>query len=247
MKRYVLLAALCFAALRGVSETPAHVLVFTKTTGFHHESISSGMKMIHELAQVHHWVVTCTDDASLFEPGFLAGTDVVVFLNPSGNILNDKEREAFLKFIESGKGFVGIHAASDSERDSPWFVNLIGAHFKTHPASQKGTIVIEDTNHPAMKPFAGMKTYEVFDEWYSFTKNPRQQVRVLASLDERSLKESQHEEHWKMGDHPLVWCLEYKGSRSFYSGFGHTPEAFENPLLREHFAQAINWAARRTD
>jgi type 1 glutamine amidotransferase len=247
MKRYLLLAVFIFAAFRGFSETPVHVLVLTKTQGFHHESISSGMKMMHELAQSNRWLVTCSDESTLFKSDYLSGIDVIVFLNSSGNALNEAEREAFLKFIESGKGFVGIHAASDCEQSCPWFVDLIGAHFRTHPDSQTATVVIEDHDHPAMKPFSGMKTYETFDEWYTFSRNPRGKVRVLASLDESSLKKSQHTDDWKMGDHPFIWCLEYRGSRSFYSGFGHTPESFENPVLREHFAQAINWASRRTE
>jgi len=223
-----------------------NVLVFTKTAGFRHKSISNGIKMISELGQKENWTVTSTEDASLFTSDFLNNTDVVVFLNTTGDILNDKQQKAFEKFMKSGKGFVGIHAATDCEYDWPWYGNLTGAYFRTHPPAQEGTVVIEDTNHPAMKPFEGMSTYTTVDEWYSFKENPREKVHVLASLDENSIKKSK-DDQWKMGDHPLIWYHEYEGCRAFYTVFGHTAEAFDDENVREHIAGAINWAGKRTE
>lgn len=224
------------------------ILVFSKTEGYHHASISNGIKMINELAQDNNWKVTCTDDESLFNPSILSKTDVVIFLNPTKEVLNEKERKAFRKFIESGRGFVGIHAATDCEYNCPWYDAMIGTHFRTHPPTQKGTVIIEDTNHPSMKPFIGKDTISFVDEWYSFVESPRAKVHVLASLNENSLRKSQTgDQAWRMGDHPIIWYQEYKGARSFYSVFGHTAEAFDNPLIREHFANAINWAAKRID
>ncbi len=239
-----LVALACSAQEKEPEKEPVNILVFTKTMGFRHESLSSGIKMLYNQSRKQAWVITATEDASLFNDEFLQGIDVAVFLNPSGDALNDQQQAAFEKFIRSRKGFVGIHSSADFEYEWPWYGQLNGALFKMHPPAQEGTIIIEDTSHPAMKPFQGMKTYATFDEWYTFRTNPRENVHVLASLDESSIKKYKDKE-WIMGDHPIIWWHEFEGSRSFYTGFGHTHAAFENPLIIEHITEAINWAARR--
>jgi uncharacterized protein len=223
-----------------------NVLVFSKTNGFRHNSISSGLKMMSDLAQERNWILTATENADLFTAEFLKNFDVAVFLNPTQDVLNEIQQKNFEAFISSGKGFVGIHAAADCEYDWPWYGQLNGAFFKIHPAAQLATVIFEDTDHPAMTPFKGMKTFRTFDEWYSFKENPRAKVHVLARLDETSLDEAtQKDDKWKMGDHPLIWCQEKGNSRSFYTGFGHTPEAFQDPKIKEHIGCAVDWAAKR--
>lgn len=223
-----------------------NVLVFTKTVGFHHNSISEGVKMLNDQALKRKWDLTTTENAELFTPAFLKNFDVVVFLSPTGDVLNDQEQKAFEDFMNTGKGFVGIHAASDCEYDWPWYGKLVGAYFKTHPPCQEGTVIFENTDHPAMKAFKGMKTYRTTDEWYAYRANPRAQVHVLARLDESSLNaDAEKNDKWKMGDHPLIWYQELGNIRSFYTVFGHTPEAFQDPKVEEHIADAIDWAAKR--
>ena len=145
-----------------------NVLVFSKTVGFRHTSIPAGIKAITTLAQQKGWVVTATEDPTLFTDDFLARFDVCVFLNPTMNILDEAQEKAFTTFIKSGKGFVGIHASADCEYDWKWYGELNGAFFKTHPPYQLATVNIENTNHPAMKPFIGMTAFIIEDEWYTF-------------------------------------------------------------------------------
>lgn len=190
--------------------------------------------------------MTATENAGLLTDGFLSNFDVVVFLNPTGDAIDADGQAAFEKFMKSGKGFVGIHAAADCEYDWGFYAKLNGAHFKTHPASQKATVLFENYDHPAMKPFKGMKSYTTFDEWYTFKENPRPNVHVLATLDETSIKKFDND-NFRMGDHPLIWWQEKDGIRSFYTGFGHTDEAFQDKLIIEHITNAINWAAKRID
>jgi type 1 glutamine amidotransferase len=160
--------------------------------------------------------------------------------------LNEKQQKAFEDFMNSGKGFVGIHASADCEFDWVWYGQLNGAYFKNHPACQAGTVIFEDTNHPTMLPFKGMKTYRTIDEWYTFKENPRSKVHVLARLDETSLDEKTlKDDSWKMGDHPLIWSQEIGKSRSFYTVFGHTPEAFQDTKVKEHIGAAVDWVAKR--
>jgi len=223
---------------------PLRLLVFSKTVGFRHESISSGIKMIYDQSQKQRWIVTATEDAGMINDSVLKNIDVAVFLNPSGDALNEEQQAAFERFIRSGKGFVGIHSSADFEYEWPWYGRLNGAHFKMHPPSQEGTIIIENHDHPAMKPFKGMKTFTVYDEWYTFRENPRPNVNVLAILDESSIKKTENDD-WIMGDHPIIWWHEFEGSRAFYTGFGHPHEAFSNVTIVEHITEAINWAGRR--
>ncbi len=225
-------------------KNPLNIVVFTKTVGYRHESISAGLKMLYDQSKNQNWVITATENSEMFNDNFLSAFDVAVFLNPTGDVLNDEQQKAFETWMNSGKGFVGIHAAADCEYDWDYYDKLLGAHFKTHPAQQDATLNIENTDHPAMKPFKGMKTYSTYDEWYTFKENPRANVHVLASIDESSIKKFDND-NFRMGDHPLIWWQEKNGIRSFYSGFGHTNEAYQNKLIIEHFVNAINWAGKR--
>jgi type 1 glutamine amidotransferase len=237
----LMIAVSCFA-----QDKKINVLVFSKTMGYRHNSISSGLKMMSELAQERNWILTATENADLFTPEFLKTFDVVVFLNPTQDVLNEQQQQNFEAFMSAGKGFVGIHAAADCEYDWPWYGQLNGAFFKTHPAAQTATVIFENTDHPSMAPFKGMTTYRTFDEWYSFKENPRAKVHVLARLDETSLDEkTMKDDKWKMGDHPLIWYQEMGNTRSFYTVFGHTPEAFQDPKIIEHIGCAVDWVAKR--
>jgi type 1 glutamine amidotransferase len=102
------------------------VLVFTKTEGFRHKSISNGVKCMWELGLKHGWNVTATEDATLFNEEFLEKFEVVVWLNTTQDVLNEEQQEAFVNFYRKGKGYVGIHAAADTEYDWEWYGKMMG-------------------------------------------------------------------------------------------------------------------------
>ena len=241
----VILCSIISFGTMAQQEKKLKVFVFSKTKGFRHKSIPEGLKAITTLAQNRGWIVTATEDESFFTDENLAKFDVCVFLSPTGDILNEAQQKAFEGFIAKGKGFVGIHASADCEYDWKWYGELNGAFFKTHPPYQMATINIENTDHPAMKPFQGLKNYTVEDEWYSFKENPRGKVTVLATLDESSIKILPKDDSWKMGDHPVIWYHEFNGSRAFYTVFGHADNAFENEKIQQHLGAAIEWAGRK--
>jgi len=246
-KLFSVLCLLLILVFSGIAQDKKiNVLVFSKTSGYRHNSIPSGLKMLSDLALERKWLLTATENADLFTPDFLKNFDVVVFLNPTQEVLNDQQQKDFEAFMNTGKGFVGIHAAADCEYEWPWYGQLNGAFFKTHPKCQAGTVIFENTDHPSMAPFKGMTTYRTVDEWYTFKENPRSKVHVLARLDETSLDaETLKDDKWKMGDHPLIWYQEMGQTRSYYTVFGHTPEAFQDPKVKEHIGCAIDWVAKR--
>jgi len=225
------------------AELTLAVLVFSKTAAYRHEAIPDGIRAIEELGKEQGWTVSTTEDAGIFSDESLARFDAVVFLLTTGDVLDSDQQAAFERFMKKGKGYVGIHSASDTEYDWPFYGSLVGAYFRSHPQIpqfQQATYRIEDREHPATRhlPPSWVRT----DEHYSFRENPRGKVQVLVSLDEKSFEPGDG----AMGDHPIVWCRELEGGgRSFYTALGHTKESYSDPLFRKHLASAIAWAARR--
>jgi cytochrome c len=214
------------------------LLVFAHTVEFRHESIAAGVGALQGLADQRGWSLLASEDPTLFAEESLAGFDVVVFLSTTGDVLDGEQQTAFEQFIRSGKGFVGVHAASDTEYDWPWYGELVGAYFLAHPPVQVASVSVEEALHPATVglPSPWVRT----DEWYGFQTNPRAEVQVLLSLDEASFDPG---EGSMGGDHPIAWCHEYDGGRSFYTALGHTIESYSEPEFLQHLAGGIEWAA----
>ena len=229
-------ASLAASALAQTTKPSFSVLVFSKTTGFRHDSIPDGIAAIRALAAEHGFAVAETEDAGWFTDAILPQYKVVVFLSTTGDILDAAQKAAFERYIRSGGGFVGIHSASDTEYHWPWYGRLIGAWFASHPQIQHATIRIEDADHPATKGLPA--SWQRTDEWYNFRTNPRSAVHVLASLDESSYSGG------AMGtDHPIAWCQNIDGGRSWYTAMGHTKESYAEPLFRVHLLGGIESAA----
>ena len=229
---------------------PTNVLVFSGTTGFRHDSIPAGIACLKTMAEKNGWRITSTENPAVFSDGELAKYDVSVWLMTTGDVLDADEQDAFTRFIRSGKGFVGIHSATITENDWPWFVGLAGAKFIGHPPGQKGRLIVEDRDHPSI-PATMPKEWTREDEWYSFDRNPREKARVLISIDESSYNVDDNQ--WfpgikqRMGDHPLVWCHEYDGGRAFQTALGHTEESYADPIFVAHLEGAIRWAAAKAN
>ncbi len=213
-----------------------HVLVFSKTAGFRHGSIEAAVKAIQSAAADNNMVIVATEDAKVFDDDHLAAIDVIVFLNTTGDILNDSQQAAMERFIQSGGGWVGIHGAADTEYEWPWYGKMMGAYFAGHPAVQSGRIVVKDKSHPAMKHLP--EHWERVDEWYDYRGVPDETVQILATLDE-----STYEGGGMGASHPIAWCHEYDGGRAMYTGGGHTDESFSEPLFMQHVIAGIQWAA----
>ncbi|MDG2201702.1 MAG: ThuA domain-containing protein [Phycisphaerales bacterium] len=234
MMMLILVAAGLLQAETHVAVTSEpQVLVFSRTAGFRHGSIEPGVKAMQSLGG-DAFTVVHTEDPGRFTHDGLASFDAVVFLNTTMDVLDDAQQQAFAGWYRDGGGYVGIHAAADTEYDWPWYGQLMGAWFMSHPSVQEADIVVEDRTHPAMSHLPA--TWTCTDEWYDYRASPRGSVHVLARMDHDSYEGEQME-----GDHPVIWCQVFDGGTAFYTGRGHTDESFAEPAFREHLRQAILW------
>jgi type 1 glutamine amidotransferase len=216
---------------------PAYAaLVFTKTAGYRHASIPAGIAAVEALGREYGFKVDASESASLFTDESLSRYRVVIFLNTTGDILDAGAQAAFERFIRRGGGFVGIHSASDTEYDWPWYGQLVGAYFRSHPAVQRATLLV-DRSDPSTShlPVQWLRK----DEWYDFREDPGEGVNVLVRIDERTYSGG------KMGArHPITWYHEFDGGRAWYTALGHTVESYAEPDLLQHLLGGIQWAAK---
>ncbi|MEY9485363.1 type 1 glutamine amidotransferase [Streptomyces calvus] len=219
-----------------MAATPA-LLVYTRTADYRHDSIPAGIAALRGLGGSRALRVDATEDPAVFEAP-LDRYAAVVFLSTSGEVLTPAGRRRLGAYVETGGGFVGVHAAACTEYDWPYYGDLLGARFDRHPALQPGRAVVEDHDHPATRHLPAV--WHVTDEWYDFRTNPRGRVRVLVRADESSY------DGGGMGDdHPLVWCRDQGEGRVFYTALGHTAEIYDDPDFRAHLLGGITWAAAR--
>ncbi len=236
-----ILLALCCAATMfsaGLS-TPAQerVLAFSKTEGFRHASIETSVEAIRQLGQEHGFAVDATEDAAVFTENNLKNYRAVIFLNTTGDVLDPGQQDEFERFIQAGGGYVGIHAATDTEYDWPWYGKLAGAWFESHPNDpnvRSGVFRVLRKGHPSTEGLPDR--WERMDEFYNFHSiNP--DINVLIDIDETTYEGGTNGEN-----HPMSWYHEYDGGRAWYTAMGHTDETFSEPLFLQHLLGGIRYA-----
>ncbi|HEX9958449.1 MAG TPA: ThuA domain-containing protein, partial [Fibrella sp.] len=217
------------SAVQAQAPAAKRVLVFSRTKGFRHQSIPTGQRTLIELGKQNGFTVDTTEDAGKFTEANLKKYNAVVFLSTTGDVLNDAQQVDFERYIQAGGGYVGIHAATDTEYDWPWYAKLAGGQFASHPGNpnvQEGEAYVVNKNHASM--FGFPDRWKIKDEFYDF-KNFNKAVNVLVKIDEKTYKDG------KMGDdHPMAWFHDYDGGKAFYTNFGHTNETFANPVFLKH-------------
>lgn len=213
------------------------ILVFTKTEGFRHNSIDEGLELLAALGAENNFRVDQTEDALNFDDVTLKQYQVIVFLNTTGDILDATQQIAFESYIRAGGSYMGIHAATDTEYDWPWYGQLVGAYFDSHPDIQNATIHLIESNHQATAHLDAdwIRT----DEWYNF-KDVNSTINVLLSLDESTYQGGTNGEN-----HPIAWYHEFDGGRSFYTGGGHTEASYGEPDFQKHVLGGILYCLER--
>lgn len=233
-----------------------HILVIGMTRGFHHGSTTEGLAAFWKLGKESNvwdteirtdmeWV---TKKAPGSEAHSLDFFDAVVFVNTTGSWgLNDEQKQALLAYVhDDGKGFIGAHAALDANYDWPEYNEMIGGWFEAHPWNTfDAPVIIEDPGFPAMKHFP--LRFQMTDEMYSPKNWSRDKVNVLARLDESKLDYSKNPRSRADKDQAVAWSKMYGKGRVFYSTFGHTKDAWENPDVLKMYSEAVKWAIKRTE
>lgn len=217
-----------------VAAKKKRILVFSKTAGFHHSSIKAGVVAIQKLGLENKFEVDTTIDAKKFTSKNLKQYAAVVFLNTTGDVLNDEQQTAFEKYIQSGGGYVGVHAATDTEYQWPWYGKLAGAWFINHPHQQVATLNVVNRNTIATKHLP--EIWKRKDEWYNF-KDISKDIKVLITIDESSYEGGKN-----APVHPMAWYHDFDGGRSFYTELGHVEESYTDPLYLQHLLGGIQYA-----
>lgn len=226
------------------------ILVFTKTNSFRHrEAIPAGAALFEQIAARRGWGFFQTENGAVFGDESLARFDAVVFHNASGDTLDDAQERAFQRWLESGGGWVGTHAAGDgSHRGWRWYQEtLIGAPFTAHtlgPHFQTARIRVEDPEHPAAAALPRELVH--LEEWYSWEASVRPRgFHVIATVDEASYQPFARmfgfERDLRMGDHPIVWSRCVGRGRALYSALGHRAEAYADPHHAALLEGALAW------
>ncbi len=214
------------------------VLVFSKTEQFRHDAIEKGQEAIQELGKENGFNVDVTEDAAVFNEQELSKYNVIVFLNTTGDVLDNAQQLEFNRFIQAGGGFVGVHAAADTEYGWPWYGRLVGAYFDSHPNDpnvRDATITRIDAEHGSTAHLP--EEWPCSDEWYNY-RNISPDINVLLNLDESSYEGGTNGEN-----HPIAWYQEFDGGRSWYTGRGHTRESYDNEDFLDHLLGGIMYAA----
>jgi len=232
MKRIIPALALLVLFFSCKQEAP-RVLVFSKTKGYRHASITAGKAALQKMGSDKGFAVDTTEVAEDFTEENLKKYNAVVFLSTTMDVLDDIQQNAFKRFIQGGGGFVGIHAAADTEYDWWWYGKLVGAYFKSHPK-------IQEAKFKKVKPFGnGVNLPEEWmrtDELYNY-KKISEEITPLFMLDESSYQGGENGEN-----HPIAWYHDFDGGRSFYTGMGHTDESYVDPMFLDHLYQGILYA-----
>jgi len=233
----LLLASTCIPVSARSQES--RVLVFSKTAGFRHSSIGVGRAAIRKLGEENGFSVDTTEDASAFTSRNLARYRAVVFLNTTGDVLNPAQQDDFERYIQAGGGYVGIHSATDTEYDWPWYGRLAGAWFKSHPNNpnvRKGTYRVLDKSHPSTEGFPDTLVRE--DEFYNF-KSIDPSIHVLIEIDEKSYEGGTNGDH-----HPMSWYHAFDGGRAWYTNIATASAA---PSSRSRRSSSVFMSALTPD
>ncbi|WP_242920215.1 ThuA domain-containing protein [Pontibacter liquoris] len=215
------------------SEKPK-ILVFSKTSGWHHTSIPAGNAALLKLGAENGFLVDTTTNPAFFNEDTLKQYSAVVFLNTTGEVLNNYQEADFERYIQAGGGFVGIHSATDTEYNWGWYGRLVGGYFNGHPQIQEAVIKVVDKKNPATEHLPD--TWKRTDEWYNFKQlNPDN--KVLLTIDE-----STYQGGTNGANHPMAWYHDFDGGRAFYTALGHTDESYQDPLYLKHILGGIQYA-----
>lgn len=239
----MLLSASTVLQAQKVNWKKTKLLFYTKNgVGFVHANIPNSIEAIKDLSKEHGFQVDATEDPSVFTDDNLKQYDAIVFSNTNNEVFDtDAQRVAFMRYIQAGGGFVGIHSASGTERKWRWFKQLLGATFYWHDKFQPFDVIVLDENHPSVRHLPGKWNRSKGDEFY-FLKEMGVNLKIIAVNDATTLKGENPKRLDTFGEvFPSVWCQEFDGGKSWYTSLGHDKNDYEDPEFRKHILGGIEW------
>lgn len=230
--------ALIFGVLAWIYPFPdTNVLVLTASSGYQHASTTEGVQAIEKLGERYGYDVVTTDSPDEITEEYLKNFKAVIFLNTSGNLLDYEQEIDLQRFIQAGGGFVGVHAAINTEPEWPWFSKMIGAKYAGHPTVpsnvQQARLYVVDAQHTSTRHLK--EVWEREDEWLNFTE-VAPDVNVLLAIDELS-----YDGGTNGVNHPVAWTRDFEGGKVFYTAAGHTAESYTEEAFLQHLAGGIQY------
>lgn len=216
------------------------VLVYTKNgKGYVHENIAAGSAAILQLGKENGFAVDTSSDPKVFTETNLKKYSLLIFNNTNNEVFDtDEQKVTFMRYVQAGGGFVGLHSATGTERQWPWFKRLIGASFLRHAKHQPFKEIIIDANHPSTSSLP--KVWERDDECYFFKEyNP--DIHVLIVHDLASLDDKDKPTYYGGTSSPSVWCHEFDGGRQWYTSLGHDSVTYGTKEFQQHILGGIIW------
>ncbi|MHA7130147.1 ThuA domain-containing protein [Algoriphagus namhaensis] len=228
------------------------VLLFSKSTGFRHESsIAAGKSVFQNLAKERGWFLYDTESAGVFNAAELSQFSAVVFNNSTGRVLTDEQRLLLQEYVESGGKLIGIHGAGDDSHHWDWYEeNLLGAKFSHHPLDpqlQTSTLTLNPQADSLLSNNLPER-WEHRDEWYVFFDNPAERgFEILYWIDGDQISPSGNllwikNKDFGMGKkHPVAWSKKVGEGVSFYTSMGHDESAWEQVAFIQMLVNAVEW------
>jgi len=256
MTRRVLFLATFLSFLANFSQcqtslgTPK-VLIFSRTVDFRHDSIPTAINALKQQGPSHNIQFDSTEDQTLFTDSTLSQYDGILFLSNTGQVLDDPGIEAFQNWVNSGGNFVGVHSASDCLRNSTFFEDEVGAHFRDHANLQNATILVLNASHPSTNMLP--QRWAVQDEMYHFKSDPRSiGAVILLSADTSTFTDETANDPEEGSPSPKAWYQDHGAGagtgvsgpvgRSWYTSLGHLNESWEDSTFMAHVMGGLTWA-----
>lgn len=225
------------------TRTPARILYLTHSAGFKHEVLPLSEQILTDVGTRSGLTVTATKDCSLISEQGLRGYDGVVFYTTGELPMDEAQKRALMEFVRGGKGFVGIHSATDTFYKWAEYGEMIGGYFDGHPWHQNVRVKVEDRQHPASSHL--QDGFPINDEIYQFKNWSRDRVHVLLSLDPASVDAQKDGVKRTDRDFALAWTRTVGSGRMFYTALGHEPDVWRDPRFQQHLTGGIEWAIGR--
>lgn len=246
MNKFLVLFSLILLTIFDATAQKKILLYTHNGKGYKHENIAASVEALAKLCSESGYKTEATDDPAVFVPEKLKEFSCIIFSNTNNEAFDtEAQKQAFVDYTHQGGAFVGIHSASGSERQWPWFSAMLGGKFVRHPELQKFTMKVIDPSHPSTKFLKD--TWEWEDECY-YTNQLNPDIHILLAVDLTTITDEKKTEYpgSTFGNYfPLAWCHEFEGGRQFYTALGHKAEYYKDPTFLKHLLGGIQWAIKK--